>query len=367
MTVSANSELPYSTRYPLIDTHTHFDDEVFLADRDLQLNDAWQSGVEHLLLIGYLRRYFERMWSTQSWINNANIAYKDDQDELVTGVPNANRSIRAHVALGLHPLYIDQHSDDDLQLMWSILSSTSNNSSSNNSSSNNSSSNNHVSAPQSSANPSASIMTTGVSKPLPKPIPIGEVGLDTYLPELKQAEHYDKQKRYFIEQLDMAVAHELPVLLHIRKAHADSLRILKQHAYDAHHLGGIAHSFSGGEQEAKAFVQLGFKLGVTGQITNPNAKKLRRAITVAVETFGLDCLVIETDCPDMTPIQCQTTDSRAHQNGQQLDRLDRNVPANLPYVLLTLSEMFDEPIERLSAKLWHNSCDALRVDWPYQP
>lgn len=362
MTVPANFELPYSPRYPLIDTHTHFDDEVFLADRDLQLKEARQSGVEHLLLIGYLRRYFERMWATQSWINNANIAYKDDQDELVTGGLNANHSIQAHVALGLHPLYIDQHSDDDLQLMWSILSSTSNSSSSNNSLFND-----NVGATQSRVTTPESILTTMMPKPLPKPIAIGEVGLDTYLPELKQAAHYDKQKRYFIEQLDMAVAHELPVLLHIRKAHADSLRILKQHAYDAHRLGGIAHSFSGGEQEAKAFVQLGFKLGVTGQITNPNAKKLRRAITVAVETFGLDCLVIETDCPDMTPIQCQNNDSRAHKNGHQLDRLDRNVPANLPYVLLTLSEMFDEPIERLSAKLWRNSCDALRVDWPYQP
>ncbi|WP_350583303.1 TatD family hydrolase, partial [Pseudomonas sp. HY2-MNA-CIBAN-0224] len=78
----------------------------------------------------------------------------------------------------------------------------------------------------------------------------------------------------------------------------------------------VAHSFSGGEQEAKAFVKLGFKLGVTGQVTNPNAKKLRRAIQAAVDTYGLECLVIETDCPDMTPIMCQHSDSNPSTNNQ---------------------------------------------------
>ena len=59
------------------------------------------------------------------------------------------------------------------------------------------------------------------------------------------------------------------MLLHIRKAHADVLNLLKKHKFK---LGGIAHAFSGGIEEAKAFVNLGFKLGITGQVTNPNAK-----------------------------------------------------------------------------------------------
>ena len=172
-----------------------------------------------------------------------------------------------------------------------------------------------------------------------RPLAIGEIGLDTFTDAMKQPDMFAKQKRFFAAQLDIAVTHNLPVMLHIRKAHAEALAILKAHKYDAHKLGGIAHSFSGGEQEAKAFVKLGFKLGVTGQITNPNAKKLRRAIQVAVESHGIECLVIETDCPD--------------------------IPANLPWVLASLSELLEIPHDKLAKQLWQNSCDALKVDWAY--
>lgn len=181
-----------------------------------------------------------------------------------------------------------------------------------------------------------------------------------------------KQARFFKAQLDMAVSQQLPVMLHIRKAHAEALALLKAHDYDAHELGGVAHSFSGGEQEAKAFVKLGFKLGVTGQVTNPNAKKLRRAIQAAVDTYGIECLVIETDCPDMTPIMCQVSSGSQSALGQSPDdewgdapAHDRNVPANLPYVLGSLSELLAVPTETLAEQFWHNSCNALRTDWRY--
>ena len=82
-----------------------------------------------------------------------------------------------------------------------------------------------------------------------RPLAIGEIGLDTFTPQMKEPEVFAKQ-RFFCAQLDMAVAHQLPVMLHIRKAHAEALAILKEHDYDAKTLGGIAHSFSGGEQEA---------------------------------------------------------------------------------------------------------------------
>ena len=137
-----------------------------------------------------------------------------------------------------------------------------------------------------------------------------------------------------------------------------------------------------GEQEAKAFVKLGFKLGVTGQITNPNAKKLRRAIQVAVEHYGSECLVIETDCPDMTPIMCQAPDNGSSPCGhysmtgtatdslatewQDAYKHGRNVPANLPWVLSSLSELLDIPHDKLAQQLWRNSCDALQVKWNYR-
>lgn len=335
MTAPDIAPLPYKSSYPLIDTHTHFDEPVFSLDRVEQIERAQTAGLRHLLLIGYLRQYFSRMYNVQAQIN------KQAAPEATVDDYQNSDSIQAHIALGLHPFYIEAHSETDLQDLALMLSQQSDT------------------------------------------IAIGEIGLDTYTPQMKQPEVYDKQKRFFIAQLDLAVAHGLPVLLHIRKAHADCLKILKDHDYDARKLGGIAHSFSGGEQEAKAFVKLGFKLGITGQVTNPNAKKLRRALIAAVERYGLSCLVIETDCPDMMPII--DTTSQGRQSGGPLSHSDnnlasypqgrvapnasdrplRNTPANLPYVLATLSSLLEVPEAILAQQLWKNSCEALKVDWHY--
>ena len=316
-----NEKLP--TIYPLIDTHTHFDAPVFDVDRNQQLQKAYQQGVRHLVLVGYLHRHFDRLYETKEFINkqlHSTIGQATEQKET---------PVNAHIALGLHPFYIEQHTEAHLKSMAQMLDKK-------------------------------------------RPLAIGEIGFDTFTEEMKQPEMFAKQEYFFKAQLDMAVRHKLPVMLHIRKAHAEALALLKAHDYDAHKLGGIAHSFSGGEQEAKAFAKLGFKLGVTGQVTNPNAKKLRRAIQAAVDNYGIDCLVIETDCPDMTPIMCQDSGISQSALGQSPDNEwgdapahNRNVPANLPYVLSSLSELLDVPLAILSEQLWHNSCNALRTNWRY--
>ncbi|HCR87705.1 MULTISPECIES: TatD family hydrolase [Psychrobacter] len=318
---NANEKLP--TIFPLIDTHTHFDAPVFDVDREEQIQKAYQRGVRHLVLVGYLQRHFDRLYATKEFINkqvHAIAGQTFEQKEI---------SLHAHIALGLHPFYIDNHTDEHLENMAQMLNDK-------------------------------------------RPLAIGEIGFDTFTDEMKQPDMVAKQARFFKAQLDMAVSQQLPVMLHIRKAHAEALALLKAHDYDAHELGGVAHSFSGGEQEAKAFVKLGFKLGVTGQVTNPNAKKLRRAIQAAVDTYGIECLVIETDCPDMTPIMCQVSSGSQSALGQSPDdewgdapAHDRNVPANLPYVLGSLSELLAVPTETLAEQFWHNSCNALRTDWRY--
>ena len=309
--------------YPLIDTHTHFDAPIFDGDREILAQKTYEQGVRHLVLVGYLHTHFERMYETKKLLEQMSqspTAAGASQDELRTDI---------HIALGLHPFYIEQHSDDHLKDMAKMIAKN-------------------------------------------RPLAIGEIGLDTFTDAMKEPDIFDKQKRFFKAQLDIAVTHHLPVMLHIRKAHAEALAILKAHDYDAHKLGGIAHSFSGGAQEAKAFVALGFKLGVTGQVTNPNAKKLRRAIQAAVDSHGIECLVIETDCPDMTPIMCQNLDENSSELGsRQGDKCgdtpahDRNVPANLPWVLLSLSELLDVPPSILAEQLWHNSCAALQTTWTY--
>ena len=325
---STTAKLVSERMYALIDTHTHFDAPVFDDDRKQQAKKAYSQGICHLVLVGYLYQHFSRMYDTQQCLNQR--SQHSTQDDDIQETPH----LHSHIALGLHPFYIQQHTDTHLKEMTKIIADN-------------------------------------------RPLAIGEIGLDTFTSEMKDADVFAKQQRFFTAQLDMAVIHGLPVLLHIRKAHAEALAILKTHSYDAHKLGGIAHSFSGGEQEAKAFVKLGFKLGVTGQITNPNAKKLRRAIQVAVDSYGIECLVIETDCPDMTPIMCQIPDKPSFMSEQRLatDRLatewddaykhGRNVPANLPWVLSSLSKLLGISHDKLAKQLWHNSCEALRVKWTY--
>lgn len=311
--------------YPLIDTHTHFDTPIFDDDREILLQKAYKQGVRHLVLVGYVYRHFGRMYETKQLesgqlenqqFNNKQRIETPSQSSIKQDGSQDDSRINMHIALGLHPFYIEQHSDDHLNEMAKMIAEN-------------------------------------------RPLAIGEIGLDTFTAAMKAPDVFVKQERFFKAQLDMAVTHHLPVMLHIRKAHAEALAILKAHEYDAHKLGGIAHSFSGGVQEAKAFVKLGFKLGVTGQVTNPNAKKLRSALQAAVDEYGIECLVIETDCPDMLPVMCRTTEDE----GASIH--DRNVPANLPWVLLSLSELLDISPDVLAEQLWHNSCTALQMTWNY--
>lgn len=278
---------------PLIDTHTHFDVDSFDYDREMQSQLAWDNGVHHLVLIGFLAKYFAQMVACQQQMQGYG------QQDKATPL--------AHLAFGLHPFYITEHKDSDLQRLEQFIQQYS-------------------------------------------PIAIGEIGLDTFTAPMKTAENYARQQDFFGQQLELAKQYQLPALLHIRRAHGDVIKMLKVQKFTQ---GGIAHSFSGGIQEAKALVNLGFKIGITGQVTNPNAKKLRHTLTELVKTVGLDAIVIETDCPDFTPLPCHGTHGR------------RNVPANLPYVLTALSDLLKIDQSGLAQQLWQNSCVALQVSWDY--
>ena len=89
--------------------------------------------------------------------------------------------------------------------------------------------------------------------------------------------------------------------------------------------------------------------------------------------------MIETDCPDMTPIMCQQDNAELNQQSDYASALgqspdnewgetpehNRNVPANLPWVLKSLSELLDVESTILAKQLWQNSCDALQTTWTY--
>ena len=269
--------------YSLFDTHTHFDVPDFDADRE-QLADAAKAvGVERLILIGFVQSRFQDLLYTQHFLNQLN------------GAP------QSYLAPGLHPFYIEQHQTSHLADLEQLLKTE-------------------------------------------DCVAVGEIGLDTFLAQHKQPDMFQKQRDFFAAQLELAQQFDKPVLLHIRKSHAETLAVLKQQQFS---LGGIAHAFSGGIEEAKAFVKLGFKIGVTGQITNPNAKKLHRV----VQAIGAEHLVLETDCPDMTPLCCQSS----------TEQRSRNTPVNLPYVLDGLAQSLNLDQAFLAAQLWKNSLDALRL------
>ncbi|MDD3428568.1 MAG: TatD family hydrolase [Oscillospiraceae bacterium] len=122
----------------------------------------------------------------------------------------------------------------------------------------------------------------------PKVVAIGEIGLDYYWDMPK-----DLQLRYFEAQLNLAEKSGLPVIVHDREAHADTLALLQK--YKPH---GVVHCYSGSAESAHELVKLGMYIGFTGVITFKNARKALEAI----EVIPLDRLLLETDCPYMAPV-----------------------------------------------------------------
>lgn len=122
-----------------------------------------------------------------------------------------------------------------------------------------------------------------------KVVAIGEIGLDY---------HYDfcpreSQKRLFEEQLKLAKDLDVPVIIHNREAHADTLELLKKYRPR-----GVVHCFSGSVEMAEEIINLGMYIGLGGAVTFKNAKN---PVLVA-KTVPLDRILLETDCPYMAPV-----------------------------------------------------------------
>ena len=122
-------------------------------------------------------------------------------------------------------------------------------------------------------------------------VAIGEIGLDYY----RDLSPRDVQRRVFVEQLALAQDRNLPIILHNRDATDDVLKILDEVRLPR---GGAVHSFLGDERLARRFLKLGLHLGIGGPITYPANDALRQAVAAV----PLDRLVLETDCPYLTPV-----------------------------------------------------------------
>lgn len=122
-----------------------------------------------------------------------------------------------------------------------------------------------------------------------KCVAIGEIGLDYYW----VSDNKEEQKQLFEEQLELANSLSMPVIVHDRDAHADTLELLKKHRPK-----GVLHSFSGSVEMAADILKLGMYLGIGGAFTFKNARKLPEV----VEMLPTDRLLLETDAPYMTPV-----------------------------------------------------------------
>ena len=161
-----------------------------------------------------------------------------------------------------------------------------------------------------------------------KAVAIGEIGLDYYWAENPPREF---QQQVFRRQLELALELDMPVIIHDREAHGDSLAIVKEYPG----LRGVFHCFSGSPEMAAELLKRGWYLGFDGPITYKNAK---RAPEVAAIT-PLDRMVMETDAPYLTPVP---------------HRGERNDSRYLPFVAERLAQWKGVTAEEIIDITWRN-------------
>ncbi|WP_104760596.1 TatD family hydrolase [Helicobacter cetorum] len=168
-----------------------------------------------------------------------------------------------------------------------------------------------------------------------KCLAIGECGLDYYrLPELNEREAYkNKQKEIFIKQIEFAIKHDKPLIIHIREASFDSLEILKSYPKAR----GVLHCFNADSMLLELSER--FYYGIGGVSTFKNAKKLVEILP----SIPKERLVLETDAPYLTPHPYRGT---------------RNSPTYIPLIAEKIAEILHIDLEKL-AKLTTNNAQKL--------
>ena len=169
----------------------------------------------------------------------------------------------------------------------------------------------------------------------PKVLAIGEIGLDYYYETIPR----EVQQKAFRMQLELARELKMPVIIHQRDAHDDAMRIVKEFK----DVTGVFHCYSGSAEMARQLVNLGWYIGFTGVLTFKNARK---AVETA-ERIPLDRIVLETDCPFMSP---------------EPFRGKRNDPGNLYRMAQRLAEIRGISVEEVHAATMENAKRLYRMD-----
>ena len=159
-------------------------------------------------------------------------------------------------------------------------------------------------------------------------VALGECGLDFHRGRADET----WQKRLFVEQLRLAEAHRLPLILHAYKALDDVIALLRRHSTP----GGVLHSFAGSEQQARQLYDLGFRLGIAATVSFERARRLR----AVVAAMPAEALLVESDAPDRP--------GAGH-------RGELNQPAYIVEHLRTMAELRDTDPETLAMTLNRNA------------
>lgn len=269
-----------------IDTHCHLDAPEFAADVAAVRERARERGVVHCVLPAVQVRDFERV---QALAHQFGDSY----------------------ALGIHPLYVQDAADEDLDRLDAALAQ---------------------------------------HRDDPHLVAVGEIGLDYFVPALCEEPLRARQEHFYMAQLKIARQHGLPVILHVRRSADMLLKGLRAVANGAapgtgaggHRWSGIAHAFNGSLQQAQAFIDLGFKLGFGGALSYERASNLRRLAT----ELPLEAIVLETDAPDMPPHWLYATAEERARGVPQ----GRNEPGELPRIAQVLAELRGVAMEHLQAQ-----------------
>lgn len=180
----------------------------------------------------------------------------------------------------------------------------------------------------------------------PRLVAVGEIGLDHFVKELDAA----KQARIFHRQLELAQAHELPVLIHVRRSVDQVLKHLRQ-VGRGRPWRGIAHAFNGSEQQARACIDLGLKLGFGGAVTFDRALQLRRL----AQSLPLEAIVLETDAPDIPPHWLYRTQAERDAGQPQ----GRNEPSQLPRIAAVVAQLRGMALPALAQATTRNAREAM--------
>ncbi len=257
-TVVQTASLRASPAPAWIDTHCHLDAPEFDADRPAVLARARAAGVRLQVLPAVTAAQFD---AVRTLAHAEGLAY----------------------ALGIHPLFVGQAADDDLDRLADALAR---------------------------------------HRDDPRLVAVGEIGLDYFVPGLDPL----RQQRFYTAQLKLARDAGLPVILHVRRSADGLLQALRRIPV----AGGIAHAFNGSRVQAEAFVGMGFRLGFGGTLTFERALQIRRLAT----ELPASALVLETDAPDIPP---QWLYRSAAQRAAGASH--RNEPAELPRIAESLAAL----------------------------